>query len=78
MNGTRGAKLKKKKQKQKTKTQTQENPNEAVSNLKKKKRCKSQLVFFFFLTEDKLQITPLKFKVVWILHAKILKFEFYP
>ena len=51
-----------------------------VSKSKKetKKRCESQLVFFFFfLTNDKLQIIPLKFKVVWILHVEILGFEFY-
>ena len=73
MNSARGTELKKKKHKRR-RIQTKLFPIQ-----RKKKRCKSQLVFFFFfLTKDKLQITPLKFKVVWILHAKILEFEFYP
>ena len=55
---------------------------EYPSQRKKKKKnevqdCESQLVFFF-LINDKLQITPFKFKDVWILHAKILELEFNP
>ena len=73
MNSARGTELKKKK-----------NANAGESKLsclqfkEKKKVQESISFFFFFLTKDKLQITPLKFKVVWILHAKILEFEFYP
>ena len=51
---------------------------ESPSQRKIEKKKVRESISFFFLTNDKLQIIPLKFKVVWILHVEILEFEFYP